>query len=108
MLLFAGIEIDLSPSADAPHFGPLHLVNALAACVLSARLHSQHRQWAVQQLLRALASQGRGLPLTGNASECLADLTGDLPACPVTKLEAHENRVTRCTYSSKKSLLASS
>ena len=36
---------------------PLHLANALAACVLSARLGSEHRQWAAQQLVKTLSAQ---------------------------------------------------
>lgn len=33
----------------------LQLVNALSACVISARMPSHHRQWSAQQLFRALA-----------------------------------------------------
>ena len=107
---------ELEPSQggpETPRFGPLHLVNALAACVMSARLHSEHRQWAAEQLLRTLANQGRGhrghgAGLTEEGGvDCMVDLVGDLPQCPVTTLEAHQNRVTHCTYSARKNLLAS-
>ncbi|KAM5126400.1 putative E3 ubiquitin-protein ligase HERC1, partial [Mantella aurantiaca] len=36
--------------AEMEKRGPLELANALAACCLSSRLSSQHRQWAAQQL----------------------------------------------------------
>ncbi len=39
-------------------------------------------------------------------SENVADLAGDLPQVPVSKLEAHQSRVTCCTFNPKKSLLA--
>ncbi|KAI8478441.1 putative E3 ubiquitin-protein ligase herc1, partial [Branchiostoma belcheri] len=88
-----------------PRLGPLHLANALAACCLSTRLSSQHRQWAAQQLLRSLAAQsqeGRCVP------ETAADLAGDLPKCAASKLEAHQNRVVSCVWNGRKSLLATS
>ena len=88
-------------------FSPLHLANALSACVLSARLPMVHRQWAAEQLLRTLALQGSDP--SGREDEKVTnsvDLAGDLPSCPVTKLEAHDDRVTSCRYHNKKSLLA--
>ncbi|XP_066271875.1 probable E3 ubiquitin-protein ligase HERC1 [Branchiostoma lanceolatum] len=88
-----------------PRLGPLHLANALAACCLSTRLSSQHRQWAAQQLLRSLAAQsqeGRCVP------ETAADLAGDLPKCATNKLEAHQNRVVSCVWNGRKNLLATS
>ncbi|PSN36069.1 hypothetical protein C0J52_06695 [Blattella germanica] len=39
-----------SPLSDSPGISPLQLPDALAACVLSTRLASSHRQWASQQL----------------------------------------------------------
>ena len=41
-------------------------------------------------------------------SETLVDLSGDLPQCPISKLEAHQDRVTSCSFNPKKSLLATS
>ncbi|KAJ4431941.1 hypothetical protein ANN_20550 [Periplaneta americana] len=40
-----------SPILDSPVVSPLQLPDALAACVLSTRLASTHRQWASQQLV---------------------------------------------------------
>ena len=81
---------------------PLHLSNALAACVLSARLHSEHRQWAAQQLVLTLAARGSHRP-----KDMVVDLIGDMPTCPTSKLEAHQHRVTACVYNAKNGLLAS-
>uniref|UniRef100_A0A671VH49 HECT-type E3 ubiquitin transferase n=1 Tax=Sparus aurata TaxID=8175 RepID=A0A671VH49_SPAAU len=70
--------------------GPLELANALAACVLSARLTSKHRQWAAQQLVQALAATGRDSP---NRPQTYSDLAGDLRKCPLKRLEGHYNKV---------------
>lgn len=71
--------------------GPLELANALAACVLSARLTSKHRQWAAQQLVKALAVAGRETP---NRPQTYSDLAGDLRKCPLKRLEGHYNKVS--------------
>lgn len=82
--------------ARPPHnpfaVGPLELANALAACCLSCRLSSQHRQWAAQQLVRTLAAHDRD----NNQSrpQTFADMAGDLRKCSLVKLEAHQGRVS--------------
>ncbi|XP_054985114.1 probable E3 ubiquitin-protein ligase HERC1 [Sorex araneus] len=85
--------------------GPLELANALAACCLSSRLSSQHRQWAAQQLVRTLAAHDRD---NQAAPQTLADMGGDLRKCAFIKLEAHQNRVMTCVWCNKKGLLATS
>ena len=109
-----------STSPARPTVGVMQLANALATCVLSARLLSSHRQWAARQLLRLLSVSAHhksappgGLlsPAAGASSsrtrlENQVDLSGDMPACKVAKLEAHENRVTGCVHNAKKNLLA--
>ena len=82
----------------------LSLANALSACVLSGKLQSQHRQWAAQTLVRSVISEW-------SEARCLnpgtmADLCGEMPVCPISKLEAHQNRVLKCTFNSRKNLLA--
>ncbi|XP_029024458.1 probable E3 ubiquitin-protein ligase HERC1 isoform X3 [Betta splendens] len=100
------------PSSSMPHsplsqlsarVGPLELANALAACVLSARLTSKHRQWAAQQLVQALAATGRDSP---SRSQTYSDLAGDLRKCPLKRLEGHYNKVASCFWSSDQALLA--
>ncbi|XP_037835872.1 probable E3 ubiquitin-protein ligase HERC1 isoform X2 [Kryptolebias marmoratus] len=92
--------------ADMEKRGPLELANALAACCLSSRLSSQHRQWAAQQLVRTLAAHDRD----NNQSrpQTFADMAGDLRKCSFIKLEAHQSRVITCAWCSKKGLLATS
>ncbi|MEQ2204788.1 putative E3 ubiquitin-protein ligase herc1, partial [Xenoophorus captivus] len=86
--------------------GPLELANALAACCLSSRLSSQHRQWAAQQLVRTLAAHDRDN--NQNRPQTFADMAGDLRKCSFIKLEAHQSRVITCGWCSKKGLLATS
>lgn len=84
------------PSHNPSAVGPLELANALAACCLSSRLSSQHRQWAAQQLVRTLAAHDRD----NNQSrpQTFADMAGDLRKCSFIKLEAHQSRVSNVTY----------
>ncbi|XP_078388638.1 putative E3 ubiquitin-protein ligase HERC1 isoform X9 [Cetorhinus maximus] len=93
------------PSYDPSAVGPLELANALAACCLSSRLSSQHRQWAAQQLVRTLAAHDRD---NQSKPQTYADMSGDLRKCSFMKLEAHQNRVITCQWCNKKGLLATS
>ena len=78
------------PSFAPPAVGPLELANALAACCLSSRLSSQHRQWAAQQLVRTLAAHDRD---NQSRPQTFADMAGDLRKFSTIKLEAHQGRV---------------
>ncbi|XP_065821674.1 probable E3 ubiquitin-protein ligase HERC1 isoform X4 [Labrus bergylta] len=102
-----GMPSSSLPPSPLPHLssrvGPLELANALAACVLSARLTNRHRQWAAQQLVQALAATGRDSP---NRPQTYSDLAGDLRKCPLKRLEGHYNKVTSCSWNSDQSLLA--
>ncbi|XP_069046831.1 probable E3 ubiquitin-protein ligase HERC1 isoform X3 [Lepisosteus oculatus] len=90
---------------DVEKRGPLELANALAACCLSSRLSSQHRQWAAQQLVRTLAAHDRD---NQSRPQTFADMAGDLRKCSFFKLEAHQSRVITCGWCNKKGLLATS
>ncbi|XP_013768752.1 probable E3 ubiquitin-protein ligase HERC1 [Pundamilia nyererei] len=94
------------PSHNPSAVGPLELANALAACCLSSRLSSQHRQWGAQQLVRTLAAHDRDN--NQNRPQTFADMAGDLRKCSFNKLEAHQSRVITCGWCSKKGLLATS
>ncbi|KAM5242072.1 putative E3 ubiquitin-protein ligase HERC1 isoform 19-T29 [Hipposideros larvatus] len=98
-------QLYVHPSYDPSAVGPLELANALAACCLSSRLSSQHRQWAAQQLVRTLAAHDRDNQTT---PQTFADMGGDLRKCSFIKLEAHQNRVMTCVWCNKKGLLATS
>ncbi|XP_026052426.1 probable E3 ubiquitin-protein ligase HERC1 isoform X3 [Carassius auratus] len=97
------------PPSGPPHsqagvrVGPLELANALAACALSARLTSRHRQWAAQQLVQALAVSEKDNPVR---PQTYSDMAGDLRKCPIKKLEGHLNRVSSCSWNSEQGLLA--
>ncbi|XP_073680135.1 probable E3 ubiquitin-protein ligase HERC1 [Garra rufa] len=83
--------------------GPLELANALAACALSARLTSRHRQWAAQQLVQALAVFEKD---NSARPQTYSDMAGDLRKCPIKKLEGHQNRVSSCSWNTEQGLLA--
>lgn len=107
MFYILNVESDSPVSSPSPNdelkVGPLHLANALSACVLSCQLPTQHRQWAAHQLVSSLAL------LRTSSTVCLdnlVDLSGDMPACPESKLEAHQNRLTECTWNHRKRFLA--
>ncbi|XP_057693805.1 probable E3 ubiquitin-protein ligase HERC1 isoform X9 [Corythoichthys intestinalis] len=91
--------------ADMEKRGTLDLANALAACCLSSRLFSQHRQWAAQQLVRTLAAHDRD---NQSRPQTFADMAGDLRKCSFIKLDAHQSRVLTCCWCKKKGLLATS
>ncbi|GCB70606.1 hypothetical protein scyTo_0005723 [Scyliorhinus torazame] len=106
--LLADKGAKLRPTYDKAEMekrGPLELANALAACCLSSRLSSQHRQWAAQQLVRTLAAHDRD---NQSKPQTYADMSGDLRKCSFNKLEAHQNRVITCQWCNKKGLLATS
>ncbi|XP_043076943.1 probable E3 ubiquitin-protein ligase HERC1 [Puntigrus tetrazona] len=83
--------------------GPLELTNALAACALSARLTSRHRQWAAQQLVQALAVSEKD---NTARPQTYSDMAGDLRKCLIKKLEGHQNRVSSCSWNTEQGLLA--
>uniref|UniRef100_A0A6Q2XRL6 HECT-type E3 ubiquitin transferase n=1 Tax=Esox lucius TaxID=8010 RepID=A0A6Q2XRL6_ESOLU len=104
LLTEKGIRYRYTPERTVTEpVGPLELANALAACALSARLTSKHRQWATQQLVQALAASERENPIR---PQTYNDMAGDLRKCPLKKLEGHHGRVTSCLWNSEQGLLA--
>ncbi|XP_076465936.1 putative E3 ubiquitin-protein ligase HERC1 isoform X3 [Babylonia areolata] len=102
------------PAVKGSNCWHLQLINALSACVISARMPSHHRQWSAQQLARSLAQSPQPAVLSllsgggGDNQFVQVDLGGDLGTVSVTTLEGHQNRVTGCRWSQKKQFLASS
>ncbi|XP_059169765.1 probable E3 ubiquitin-protein ligase HERC1 isoform X3 [Physella acuta] len=94
-----------SPSNDLSKCSHLQMINALSACVISARMPPHHRQWSAKQLVRALSAYGQQVTA---GSDNQVDLGGDMPACPLVKLEGHQNRLNGCWWSARKGYLASS
>ncbi|XP_062621584.1 probable E3 ubiquitin-protein ligase HERC1 [Saccostrea cucullata] len=100
-------SLSIAESSDSPtrEDSPLNLINALAACVLSTKLSSVYKHWAVKEFIQCLSSQSAGQP--GQIVNQV-DWGGDMPSCPVSKLEAHQNKLAHCVWSTKKNLLATS
>ncbi|GFO36542.1 HECT and rld domain-containing e3 ubiquitin protein ligase family member 1, partial [Plakobranchus ocellatus] len=94
-----------SPSGELNKCTHLQMINALSACVLSARMPSHQRQWSAKQLVKALSAYGQQVMI---GSENQVDLGGDMPSCPVIKMEGHQNRLSGCWWSARKGFLASS
>uniref|UniRef100_A0A2C9KCS9 B30.2/SPRY domain-containing protein n=1 Tax=Biomphalaria glabrata TaxID=6526 RepID=A0A2C9KCS9_BIOGL len=94
-----------SPSNELSKCSHLQMLNALSACVISARMPPQHRQWSTKQLVRALSAYGQQV-ISGSDNQ--VDLGGDMPQCPIIKLEGHQNRLNGCWWNARKSYLASS
>ncbi|XP_048738015.2 probable E3 ubiquitin-protein ligase HERC1 isoform X3 [Ostrea edulis] len=94
-----------SPDSSTRDDSSLNLINALAACVLSAKLSPVYKQWAVKEFIQCLSSLS-----TSQLSPIVnqVDWGGEMTSCPVSKLEAHQNRLAHCVWSSKKNLLATS
>ena len=82
--------------------GIIQMIDALSACILSAKIDPAYRQWAGIQLVRCIAWHKPGQ----TTCKPQVDLGPDLPPCIVRKLEAHQNRLADCSWNDKKSLLA--
>ncbi len=64
--------------SSAAHVGGVvQVMNALAACLFSSKLHAQHRFWALQQLAKVFAVTGAGDVLC-NSKEQQHPLKGEL------------------------------
>ncbi|XP_021933596.1 probable E3 ubiquitin-protein ligase HERC1 isoform X3 [Zootermopsis nevadensis] len=95
-----------SPMANLPVINPLQLPDALAACVLSTRLASNHRQWASQQLVKCIAARVSVLSPQILESLSFADLSGVMLQCSLMELEGHDNRVSFTAWHEDRAMLA--
>lgn len=103
--MFCHVEVKTPPKSSDGNIPPLQLPNALAACVLSTHLPAMQRQWATQQLVKCLSTKEQN-NLANLNGIIFADLTSSMPACGITKLEGHQNRVIIGIWNDKKKLLA--
>lgn len=85
--------------------GPLTLVNALSAYLLSSHIENGQREWAVQQLYRLIGTKVQLNGAASNEQVNLADLSQFLPKQNVSLLEAHENPVASLAIHNKMQLL---
>lgn len=91
---------------DAPVISSLQLPDALAACVLSTRLASNHRQWASQQLVKCIAARISVLSPQNLEILNFADLSGVMPQCSVMELKGHDNRTSFTSWHEDRAMLA--
>nr|XP_022910583.1 probable E3 ubiquitin-protein ligase HERC1 [Onthophagus taurus] len=85
--------------------GPLALINALSAFVLSGKVSQENRQWAAQQLFKCVATK---IQMNSSLDQInYADLSNCLPQKQLINLEGHDNRVNLLDYNLNCNLLAS-
>ncbi|KAJ8965419.1 hypothetical protein NQ314_004172 [Rhamnusium bicolor] len=100
-------EMPASPQANRNNIGPLTLVNALSAYILTNRVDQTNKEWAAQQLYKSLATKVQ--MMTGLSLDQLnfADLSGFMPKQNVTYVDGHDNRVSTLAWHETSQLLAS-
>ncbi|KAJ3666590.1 hypothetical protein Zmor_002027 [Zophobas morio] len=100
-------EVPSSPLNDPACLEPLTLVNALAAYVMSCRVDPENREWASEQLFKAIASKVQMLSGANSEPVNFADLTNLLPKANAEYFDGHDNRISTLAWHEKKSRLAS-
>lgn len=100
-------EEGASPLTDPNVINPLTLVDALSACVLSAAVTHENREWASEQLFKTIANKVQILSSSIVPQPNLADLTNYLPKTCMDYFSGHDNRVVTLAYHEKINSLAS-
>ncbi|XP_050515460.1 probable E3 ubiquitin-protein ligase HERC1 isoform X1 [Diabrotica virgifera virgifera] len=100
-------EIAQSSQSEAKAIGPLTLVNALSAFILSNKLCDNSKLWAAQQLFKCLATKIQMMSGSNSNQVNYADLSGFMPNQTSVYMEAHENRVSCLAWHEQGQLLAS-
>uniref|UniRef100_A0A6P7FL74 HECT-type E3 ubiquitin transferase n=2 Tax=Diabrotica virgifera virgifera TaxID=50390 RepID=A0A6P7FL74_DIAVI len=100
-------EIAQSSQSEAKAIGPLTLVNALSAFILSNKLCHNSKLWAAQQLFKCLATKIQMMSGSNSNQVNYADLSGFMPNQTSVYMEAHENRVSCLAWHEQGQLLAS-
>lgn len=99
-------EIPLN-QADRNNVGPLTLVNALSAYILSQRVDRINKEWAAHQIYKSLATKVQIMTGLNLDQLNFADLSGTLPAQNLTYIDGHDNRVSTLAWHENCGLLAS-
>ncbi|KAJ8960520.1 hypothetical protein NQ318_013805 [Aromia moschata] len=99
-------EVNQNPPVDGNSIGPLTLVNALSAYILSNRVEQGSKEWA-QQLYKSLATKIQMMTGLSLDQVNFADLSGFMPRQNATYVDGHDNRVSTLAWHEKKQLLAS-
>ncbi|XP_057655201.1 probable E3 ubiquitin-protein ligase HERC1 isoform X1 [Diorhabda carinulata] len=100
-------ELSQMPQSEAKDVGPLTLVNALSAFILSSKVDHNSKQWAAQQLFKCLATKIQMMCGPNSEQINYADLSSFMPKQPSICLEAHDNRISSLAWHEDSNLLAS-
>nr|CAI5839109.1 unnamed protein product [Callosobruchus analis] len=96
------------PVQENGYAGPLTLVNALAAFILSEKVEQSRKQWAAQRLYKSLATKIQTMTDICPDQINLADLSAFMPKAKTINLDAHDNRISALAWHKEGRLLASS
>ncbi|CAH1119370.1 unnamed protein product, partial [Phaedon cochleariae] len=96
---------DVSPEQN--DVGPLTLVNALSAFILSNKVEQSSKQWAAQQLFKCLATKIQMMSSVTSDQVNFADLSCSMPKLKTTYLKGHDYKVSTLAWHEKSQLLAS-
>lgn len=92
---------------DRANVGPLTLINALSAYILSKGVDQVNKEWAAHQLYTSLATKIQIMTGLNLNQTNFADLSGTIPAQNLTYIDGHDNRVSTLAWHEKCGLLAS-
>lgn len=102
-------ESVLNANSDTPTAGPLTLVNALSAYIMSRRIDSTYKEWAAQKLFKSLSTKIQ--MMSGPSSDQLnyVDFTNFLRLKNMThSVERHNDRISSVSWHEGKRALATS
>ncbi|XP_074033510.1 probable E3 ubiquitin-protein ligase HERC1 isoform X2 [Leptinotarsa decemlineata] len=97
----------ISAQPDGYDIGPLTLINALSAFIMSNQVDPANKQWAAQQLFKSLATKVQMMSGLKSDQTNFADLSSCMPKPNVTHIEGHDNRVSTLAWHEKSQVLAS-
>ncbi|XP_044756783.1 probable E3 ubiquitin-protein ligase HERC1 [Coccinella septempunctata] len=102
-------ESSLNASLDSPTVGPLTLVNALSAYIMSRRIDSTYKEWAAQKLFKSLSTKIQMMSGPNLEQVNFADLSCFLRIKNVTHtVEGHNDRICCVAWHEGKRALATS
>lgn len=85
-------EVAVTQPNASSEGGPLALINALSAFVLSNKVSHDNRQWAAQQLYKCVATKIQTFAAPNVEQVNHADLSNSLPQRKLLSLDGHDNR----------------
>ncbi|KRT81776.1 Regulator of chromosome condensation repeat containing protein, partial [Oryctes borbonicus] len=100
-------EVSLPQPNVTTEGGPLALINALSAFVLSNKVSHENRQWAAQQLYKCVATRIQTFAIPNAEQVNHADLSSALPQRKLHNLDGHDNRISVLAWNDSRNLLAS-